>query len=653
MFEPYNHTIDTNSGGICMTAEGSSHTYKQVSGQSIKTALSNIINKLDMKIKINKKSASKKILLILTMIISLNNSKAQIATITINDVNTNVMANTKLLFGITFDARTSLMGNTATGLIGYYDSSGVVIPEIDTIFNDFPMSTLRYPGNGIAVGFNWKKSIGPANLRPNQDLMGTQGAPQPVKFGFDEFMTMTETKGIPNSEIQIMVPIYDSASTGLLIAQSRAAVPNVITHNADWVEYCNSPSDGVATNPGGGTDWAEVRAANGHPAPYNIKIWNIGNEPWSALEYGGTAAGCNAYLAIATPIIDAMLAIDSTIKITMPTNGNVSTGTWANTLINSTLAQQGKIYSLSQHFFGDENPATPSPSVLSLNTQLNNLIPAAAAKNIKVFIGDYAHRIPDNPNTAQKDSAMQWLGANLEADFLVLLSQKSTIERANFWVYGNATATWHPIRKNSAGNYTLMPAAEIYKILFPAFLDNSIQVTTTSPPSSDGIGGSVVVHSNAFISNDLNHLNVVAVNRDRNDTVPLQVTGISGYNLNSTRLLTATTNTSETIIETVATTDGSGNYIMPPMTVLILEYVNSILGVNKTPLNNTYFQLYPNPTDNILRFSETLKNIEIYNSNGQLVINKIENADKISVGHLTTGIYFIKTNKGIMKFIVK
>jgi hypothetical protein len=30
MFEPYNHTIDTNSGGICMTAEGSSHTYKQV-----------------------------------------------------------------------------------------------------------------------------------------------------------------------------------------------------------------------------------------------------------------------------------------------------------------------------------------------------------------------------------------------------------------------------------------------------------------------------------------------------------------------------------------------------------------------------------------------------------------------------------------------
>ncbi|MBK6824897.1 MAG: hypothetical protein IPG87_18705 [Saprospiraceae bacterium] len=309
-----------------------------------------------------------------------NICNAQVATITVNNVNTNVMTNTKLLFGLTFDSRTSLMGNITTGLIGYYDSSGVVIPQVDSIFNDFPMSTLRYPGNGIGVGFNWKKSIGPVYLRPNQNLMGTQGSPQPVKFGFDEFMAMTAAKGVPPSEIQIMVPIYDSIATGLTLAQSSAVVPNVISHNADWVEYCNAPNDSNISNPGGGIDWAEIRAANGHPTPYGIKIWNIGNEPWASGEYGGTAAGCKAYLAIATPIIDAMLAIDPTIKITMPANGNPTPGNWSYALINSTLAQQGKIYSLSQHFFGDENPATPSPSILALNTQLNSLISAAAAK---------------------------------------------------------------------------------------------------------------------------------------------------------------------------------------------------------------------------------------------------------------------------------
>ncbi|MBK9962940.1 MAG: T9SS type A sorting domain-containing protein [Saprospiraceae bacterium] len=370
-------------------------------------------------------------------------------------------------------------------------------------------------------------------------------------------------------------------------------------------------------------------------------------------EYGGTAAGCKAYLAIATPIIDAMLAIDPTIKITMPANGNPTPGNWSYALINSTLAQQGKIYSLSQHFFGDENPATPSPSILALNTQLNSLISAAAAKNIKVFIGDYAHRIPENPNAAQKDSAMQWLGANLEADFLVLLSQKSTIERANFWVYGNATATWHPIRKNTAGNYSILPAAEIYKLLFPAFLDNSFQVTSTSPLASDGISGSYSVRSNAFISDDLNYLNIVAVNRDRNNTVPLQTIGLTGYTLNNQRLLSATSNTSETIIETTATTDVSGNFVMPPMSVLILEYADATVGINKIDFNNSTIQLYPNPTDNVLTFSETLENIEVYNSYGQLVINRIDSTNYILVAHLTTGIYFVKSDKGVMKFIVK
>lgn len=582
-----------------------------------------------------------------------NICNAQVATITVNNVNTNVMTNTKLLFGLTFDSRTSLMGNITTGLIGYYDSSGVVIPQVDSIFKDFPMSTLRYPGNGIGVGFNWKKSIGPVNLRPNQNLMGTQGPPQPVKFGFDEFMAMTEAKGVPSSEIQIMVPIYDSLATGLTLAQSNAMVPNVISHNADWVEYCNAPNDSNISNPGGGIDWAEIRAANGHPTPYGIKIWNIGNEPWASSEYGGTAAGCNAYLAIATPIIDAMLAIDPTIKITMPTNGNPTAGNWSYALINSTLAQQGKIYSLSQHFFGDENPTTPSPSILALDTQLNSLINAAAAKNIKVFIGDYAHRIPNNPNAAQKDSAMQWLGANLEADFLVLLSQKSTIERANFWIYGNASATWHPIRKNSAGNYSILPAAEIYKLLFPAFLDNSVQVTSTSPLASDGISGSYSVRSNAFVSDDLNYLNIVAVNRDRNNTVPLQTIGLTGYTLNNQRLLSASSNTSETIIETTATTDVSGNFVMPPMSVLILEYTDATVGMNNIDFNNVTIQIYPNPTDNVLRFSETLENIAVYNSYGLLVINKMDSTNYISVAHLTPGIYFVKSDKGVMKFIVK
>jgi len=165
---------------------------------------------------------------------------AQVASITVNNVNTNVMTNTKLLFGITFDSRTSLTGSGATGQIGYYNANATIIPEVDALFNDFPYTTVRYPANGIMVGFEWKKSIdtlGQIGARPNQDLMGTQGTHQPVNFGFDEFMAMCEAKGLTGDDIQIMVPIYDAANTNLNTTQALAAIPNVITSNADWVEY--------------------------------------------------------------------------------------------------------------------------------------------------------------------------------------------------------------------------------------------------------------------------------------------------------------------------------------------------------------------------------------------------------------------------------
>lgn len=584
----------------------------------------------------------------LISVICSNYCAAQVATINVNSVGTNVMTNTKLLFGITFDSRSSLIDNSGN-FIGYYDSSGVAIPQVSTLFNTFPMSSLRYPGNGIAVGFNWKKSIGPVNSRANQNIMGTLGSPQPVKFGFDEFMAMTAAKGVPSSEVQIMVPIYDSAATGLTLTQSRAVVPNVISHNADWVEYCNSPSDGAATNPGGGIDWAETRAANGHATPYGIKIWNIGNEPWSSFEYGNTDIDCNSYLADVTPIINAMLAIDPTIKITMPTTGNPTfVPGWSYALLNSSLVASGKVYALSQHYFPSENTALQS--INNVNSSLNTLITVAATKGVKVFVGDYAHFIvSSNPTMAQQDSAVQWLGANLEADMLLMLSQKSTIERANFWVYGNATATWHPLRRNSATSYSSLPAAEIYKILFPAFLDNSVSVTTSSPNAADG---RYSVRSNAFVSNDLSYMNVVAVNRDKFNTVPLQVSGTAGYTLNTNSLYSAVSNTSESIIQSVATVDVSGNYVMPPMSVLVLEYVSNALGVNEIINSESDFLIFPNPAESVLNFSRPLKNVEIVDAYGRLVMTKVELSTSVATDQLEAGVYFIKADKNVKKFVI-
>jgi hypothetical protein len=614
-------------------------------------------NKLIMKTPLTfiKKTIRNIAVLVTYTLITLSASVAQMATVDVDRFNPVINDNPSLLLGITFDARTSLTANSTIGQIGYYNANGTIIPAVDTLMNNFPMSTLRYPGNGIATGFNWKKSIGPVGSRPNQNLLGGIGSPQPVNFGFDEFMAMTAAKGVTPDNIQIMVPIYDSAATGLTFTQTNAAIANMIANNADWVEYCNAPNDG--SNPGGGIDWAAQRASNGHPLPYDIKIWNIGNEPWTSQEFGSTATDCNNYITAITPIIDAMLAIDSTLKITLPTTGNpTSTTSWANALLNSTLVAQGKVYALSPHYFPTESttPAVaPSKGVVAVENALNTLISAANAKGLKVFVGDYAHYIASpNPSNSQKDSAMQWMAANFEADLLLMLSQKAGIERANFWVYGNAQATWHPIRYNSVNNYTLMPAAELYKILFPAFLDKSISIVSTSPVASDL--NPYAVRSGAFISADGLRINIISVNRDKIDTMYLQVANFNYGLINNARLFTAPSLTSEMITESVAAIDQFNFcFILPPMSIIIAEYALNTVGIQESMIVNNSFDFYPNPASEDIHFKSIQPEFEIYNSIGQIVVSKQYNLDSFSIKQLKDGLYYIKTNSKYYKLIVK
>ena len=77
------------------------------------------------------------------------------------------------------------------------------------------------------------------------------------------------------------------------------------------------------------------------------------------------------------------------------------------------------------------------------------------------------------------------------------------------------------------------------------------------------------------------------------------------------------------------------------------------MGVNEPISNIQISVIYPNPTTNQISFSELQNEIEIYNAFGQIVIPKIRNSKSISVEQLADGIYFIRTDKALMKFIVK
>lgn len=122
------------------------------------------------------------------------------------------------------------------------------------------ISVLRYPGGSRANFFDWKEAIGPDKKRDCQ-VFGKLGAGRGVRafYGVGEHMRFARRVG---ARTVLTMPF--------LTETPRDA--------AAWVEYMNDRVGG--RNPNGGRPWASVRKQQGHPAPYNIHTWTLGNEPY-------------------------------------------------------------------------------------------------------------------------------------------------------------------------------------------------------------------------------------------------------------------------------------------------------------------------------------------------------------------------------------
>ena len=130
-------------------------------------------------------------------------------------------------------------------------------PDIVELSTRLGLRTVRYPGGTVANLFRWKRAIGPQAQRKCQTGGGFVGNQEPMDstYGIEEHFRYAEQIG---AQTQIMASSVQSVDDA-----------------ADFVEYLNAP---LGTNPRGGIAWAQVRARNGHPAPYDVKLWEIGNE---------------------------------------------------------------------------------------------------------------------------------------------------------------------------------------------------------------------------------------------------------------------------------------------------------------------------------------------------------------------------------------
>jgi alpha-L-arabinofuranosidase len=129
--------------------------------------------------------------------------------------------------------------------------------EVIDVLKSLRSGVYRWPGGNFVSAHDWRDAIGDPDQRaPIWDPVWS--AVQSNDVGTDEFMTLCRLTDVEP---------YITVNSGFGDARSAA----------EYVEYANSP----ATTP-----WGAKRAANGHPEPYHVKFWNIGNEMWGDWQYG-------------------------------------------------------------------------------------------------------------------------------------------------------------------------------------------------------------------------------------------------------------------------------------------------------------------------------------------------------------------------------
>ena len=190
-------------------------------------------------------------------------------------------------------------------------NTGKVLPDVLAYLKDMNIPIIRYPGGTDIDYYQWYNLIdnvpGKHAKRPAyRNYSGSGKVTADNRLGLDAFLALcTELK----TEPLLVVNIGDAFFKKMSIEEAAQSA-------AGFVAYCNSK---VGTKlPKGMIDWPAVRTKNGHPKPYKITYFEVGNEIQyfkTMKEKGVNDTIVNHYMKCLEATVNAMLAIDPTIKI--------------------------------------------------------------------------------------------------------------------------------------------------------------------------------------------------------------------------------------------------------------------------------------------------------------------------------------------------
>ena len=194
-------------------------------------------------------------------------------------------------------------------------------PDLFKAVADLQPASIRWPGGSFANRYIWQNGIGPREKRLPHPIE-QWGDRDTYQFGTDEFIQFCEKIG----------------AEPILVLNTSRGVDDAL----NWLEYCMGDET---------TEYGKQRAANGHPAPYQLKTLEIDNEPWLMMDY-------SKYLDIVKRFCPAIRAKYPDLKLSVAGSYGYDTGpgegnqeanrNWDPRIIE----QAGKLFDiLSPHYY--------------------------------------------------------------------------------------------------------------------------------------------------------------------------------------------------------------------------------------------------------------------------------------------------------------
>ena len=342
-----------------------------------------------------------------------------------------------------FSSNTTDLNTIQTG-VGLWDpAKQAPVPAILERAREAGVALLRYPGGSMASNYDWRKAVGPLEARGDW------------KFGVDEYLALCKAVGAE--------PMF-TVSDYVLPADQMPA------NAAGLVEYLNAPATP-------GHPWAIKRKEWGHPDPYGVKWFELGNESdegnmrmiphrhYTPEEY---AAYANATAA-------AMRAVDPSIKIGIvmePGAGIDVECTWNHTVAR--LAGKSADYLIVHIYAPDIGKRTPEPEFfrgcMAVVEQSEKHIDDYRALALKESGRDLPVAMTEFNGPASPDKAPERFsyGEALEcADLLrVFLKPEHHVLTASYWEFLNGA--FGMVRSDryapDGGTIMEMPAYALYRL---------------------------------------------------------------------------------------------------------------------------------------------------------------------------------------------